>query len=158
MRNLMSWLSMAFFSVVAQIQTFVFCGLACGYAFGVYAYLKLMRYEFIPSEIRDAAGQQGPPTGVYLEQWENFYRAALAMNAEGMVQQMPIVGWYFLFGFAAGACIFVLIVNVSTIYHLRRLAKGVDKLVEDLGAEPLLSYSDAGKLTLVPRVVHELSI
>ena len=44
MRSMMSWLSMLSFSVIAQIHTFVFCGLACGYAFGVYAYLKLMRY------------------------------------------------------------------------------------------------------------------
>lgn len=158
MRNLQSWLAMLFFSVIAQIQTFLFCGLACGYAFGVYAYLKLMRYEFIPSEMREIADQQGPATGVYLEQWEDVYHAGFAGDAGGMVQQMPIVGWYFLAGFLVGSVVFVIIVNVATIYHLRRLATGASKLIDDLGAESLVSFSEAGKLKLVPKVVHELSV
>ncbi len=158
MRNLMSWGSMLFFSIIAQIQTFLFCGLACGYAFGVYAYLKLMRYEFIPKELREASGQQDVRTGVYMEQWEGVYQAARVGDAREVVQQMPIVGWYFLVGFAVGAVAFVLIVNIATIYQLRRLAAGASKLVSDLGAEPLLSFSDAGSLDLVPKVVHDLAV
>ncbi len=147
-----------FFSIIAQIQTFLFCGLACGYAFGVYAYINLMRYEFIPEEFRQASGQQEVLTGVYIEQWDAAYQAAWAGDVREVVQQMPIVGWYFLVGFAVGAVVFVMIVNIATIYQLRRLAAGASKLVDDLGAEPLLTFSDAGHLDLVPKVVHDLAV
>ncbi|QEG01687.1 hypothetical protein Mal15_57650 [Stieleria maiorica] len=151
MRNLMSWGSMLCFSIIAQIQTFLFCGLACGYAFGVYAYLNLMRYEFIPQELRQASGQEDVLTGVYIEQWEGVSQAARVGDVREVVQQMPIVGWYFLVGFAVGAVVFVMIVNLATIYQLRRLAAGASRLVDDLGAEPLLSFSDAGSLDQICR-------
>jgi Zn-dependent protease with chaperone function len=157
MQNLISWASMLFLSIVAQIQTFLICGLASGFGFGLFASLKFMRNDLISGEIPEAPGQPDVLTGLSLEHWDGAYQAAMASDARAIVQQMPIVGWHFAIGFAVGAVVFVLILNGATIYQLRRLSAGAKRLTDPLGAEPLESCSEAGDLDLVPPVVCELA-
>ena len=140
MRNLLSWMTMLFFSVIAQIQTFLLCGAASGYSLAVWAYFRLIRVEMLPDDIRMAGHEPSVETGVYVEHWEDAAICVSALDFQSAAHYLPVLGWYFLAGFAIGSVAFVLIVNVSTIYHLYRLSSGgAIKIVADLNAEPLHS-------------------
>lgn len=150
---------MLFFSVIAQIQTFILCGAASGYAFGVWAYFRLIRVEMLPDDIRMAGGEPAVETGVYVEHWQDTFTCLSALDFQSAAHYLPVLGWHFLAGFAIGSIAFVFIVNVSTIYHLCRLSSGgAIKIIAGLGAEPLHRMSGKGNLSLVPEVVTELAV
>ena len=152
MRNLFSWFTIGFYSIVAQVNTFILCGLACGYALGVYIYLRMLRYALAPGE-----GLDERTTGMLVEHYELAWESALAQNWQEAAREMPIIGWYFLFGFIVGGTAFVIVINIATAWQLFKLSAGAKKLVDDLGAKPMDPMTATESLKHLPEIVSELS-
>ena len=157
MRNLLSWISVFFVSAFAQVLTFVFSGVGIGYGLMVLQIYKLKRFEMA----REAFGANGSAkdlvTGLSNEDWIGLREAIVAGDVTAIFTEMPILGWTFLVGFFVGGVLAVAVINIATIYHLRRLAIGGRALAEKLGAFPFDRDTAHGNLQRLPDIVSELS-
>ncbi|QDT09474.1 M48 family metallopeptidase [Planctomycetes bacterium K23_9] len=160
MRTLLSWLSVALVSMFAQLLTFVLSGIGLGYGFGALQMYKLKKFEaardILGSDLVGGEEAAHLVTGLNDSDWVPLKESLMAWDIETALTQMPILGWYFVTGFFIGGTLSVLIINVATIYHLRRLAQGGRAMAEKLGALPL-DQSAPGELQALPNIVRELS-
>ena len=160
MRTLLSWISVTCVSLFAQVLTFVLSGIGLGYGFGALQMYKLKKAEMARDLFGDAVGGkqfEDVVTGLNDADWLGLKEAVLAMDIDAAVTQMPILGWYFLTGFLIGGTLSVLVINVATIYHLRRLAQGGQAMAEKLGALPLDPTTAGGMLSKAPQIVGDLA-
>ncbi|NND99582.1 MAG: M48 family metalloprotease [Pirellulaceae bacterium] len=157
MRTLTSWISVCLVSLFAQVLTFVFSGVGIGYGFMVLQMYKLKRFEMA----RDAFGAEGPGsdfvTGLSNSDWVGVRDAIVAHDLQSFFTEMPILGWHFMFGFFTGGILAVAVINIATIYHLRRLAQGGQALAEKLGAFAFDGVTALGNLKHLPEILGELA-
>ncbi|MFK8110598.1 MAG: M48 family metallopeptidase, partial [Rubripirellula sp.] len=157
MRNLLSWISVACVSLFAQTLTFVFSGIGFGYALMVLQLYRLKRFEMA----RDLLGGNGFGSdlliGINDKDWNGLRRALLDCDFSTAVTQIPVLGWYFVFGFLVGGALSVVVINIATIYHLRRLAQGGRAMAEKLGAFTFDPQAAPGNLKHLPQIVQQLA-
>lgn len=157
MRNLISWASVASCSFIAQLLTFVFSGMGCGYAMMVLKMYRVKRFE-MARDILGSHGQDiGIAGGINGQDWVGLRDSLLAGDFANAVTQVPVLGWYFLTGFLLGGMFSILVINISTFRQLRHLAQGGRAVVEKLGAFPFDVDAAPGSLKHLPGIVTELS-
>jgi len=156
MRTLVSWLSVARVSLVTQVLTYIFSGIGIGYAAMVLQMYNLKRFEMGREIFGTRGAAKDVVTGLSDEDWNELWRAIATWDLDRVVSQMPVLGWWFLFGFLIGGTLSVLVINIATVIHLRRLRLGGQVMVEKLGA---LSFDENAPddLRHLPKIVQELS-
>ncbi|MGB7346199.1 MAG: M48 family metalloprotease [Pirellulaceae bacterium] len=161
MRTLFSWISVCLISLWAQVLTFILSGLGLGYGFGALQMYKLKKYEaardIIAADFGAAADIPQMVTGLNDKDWIPLKDAVANYDFAAAVSSMPVLGWYFLMGFLFGGTLSVLIINIATFYHMRRLAQGGQAMAERLGALPLDSSTAPGSLSSLHKIVRALS-
>jgi Zn-dependent protease with chaperone function len=157
MRNLLSWISVFFVSVFAQVVAFVCSGIGIGYGLMVLQMYRMKQLEMSRECFGANRYTQDLVTGLSDEDWIGLRDAILAGDATAILNEIPFLGWIFLIGFFIGGVLVVAVINIATIYHLRRLALGGRALAEKLGAFPLDRDSAHGNLQRLPDIVSELS-
>ncbi len=175
MRTFQSWLTVAAFSGLTQLLTFILTGVSVAGLVMFYVGLQLEYATYQHTAFDIEMPELLANSGIRSEDWQGMANSvtsvdfshaltsAQGLQAEtsqmisGMVQSTPILGWYGLVGFLIGGIVSVVVIQFSTIYQICRLKVSGQDLAEQLGCLEIESSSLAGGLRDLQSIVEELA-